>query len=68
MEKFWGENVHSTPTSITSGWIESSSTESRDLRWRCGCWLFVYFCRRIARSCLRLHSFLVVSRNRVEHF
>jgi len=28
MEKFWGEIVHSTPTSITSGWIESSSTES----------------------------------------
>ena len=27
MEKFWGENVRSTPTSITSGWIES--TESR---------------------------------------
>ena len=28
MEKFWGENVHSTPTSITSGWTETSSTES----------------------------------------
>jgi len=27
MEKFWGENVRSTPTSITSGWIKS--TESR---------------------------------------
>jgi len=27
MEKFWGENVRLTPTSITSGWIES--TESR---------------------------------------
>jgi len=27
MEKFWGENI-STPTSITSGWIETSSTES----------------------------------------
>ena len=24
MEKFWGENVASTPTSITSGWIEST--------------------------------------------
>jgi len=34
MEKFWGENVRSTPTSITSAWIES--TESHDLRWRCG--------------------------------
>jgi len=22
MEKFWRENVRSTPTSITSGWIE----------------------------------------------
>jgi len=28
MEKFWGENIRSTPMSITSGWIESSSTES----------------------------------------
>jgi len=27
MEKFWGENVRSTPMSITSGWTESSSTE-----------------------------------------
>jgi len=35
MEKFWGENVRSTPTSITS------SRESRDLRWRCGC-LFTF--------------------------
>jgi len=24
MEKFGGENVHSTPTSVTSGWIEST--------------------------------------------
>jgi len=24
MEKFWGENVRSTPTFITSGWIEST--------------------------------------------
>jgi len=24
MDKFWGENVRSTPTSITSGWTESS--------------------------------------------
>ena len=39
MEKFWGENVRSTPTSVTSGRIES--TESRDLRWRCGC-LFTF--------------------------
>jgi len=29
MEKFWGENVRSTPTSITSSWTESSSTESQ---------------------------------------
>jgi len=35
MEKFWGENVRLAPTSITSEWIES--TESRDLRYRCGC-------------------------------
>ena len=26
MEKFWGENVHSTPTSIMSGWIESTES------------------------------------------
>jgi len=26
MEKFWGENVHSTPTSITSDWIESTES------------------------------------------
>jgi len=26
MEKFWGENVCSTPTSITSGWIESTES------------------------------------------
>jgi len=26
MEKFWGENVRSTPTSITSVWIESTES------------------------------------------
>ena len=26
MEKFWGENVHSTPASIASGWIESTES------------------------------------------
>jgi len=26
MEKFWGKNVRSTPTSITSGWIESTES------------------------------------------
>jgi len=26
MEKFWGENVRSTPTSTTSGWIESTES------------------------------------------
>jgi len=26
MEKLWGENVHSTPTSIKSGWIESTES------------------------------------------
>jgi len=25
MEKFWGEDIRSTPTSITSGWIESTN-------------------------------------------
>jgi len=24
LEKFWGENLRSTPTSITSGWVEST--------------------------------------------
>jgi len=43
MEKFWGD-VHSTPTSIMSGWTESSSTESRDLMWTDGValWLFIF--------------------------
>jgi len=36
MENFWGENVCSRPTTITSGWIQS-----RDLRWKCGC-LFTF--------------------------
>ena len=40
MEKFWGENVRSTPTSITSGWIESSSTDSREILG--GVWLFMF--------------------------
>jgi len=26
VDKFWGENVRSTPTSITSGWIESTES------------------------------------------
>ena len=43
MEKFWGENVHSSPMSITSSWIQFYQ-ESCDCRWRFGCWLFVYFC------------------------
>jgi len=52
-EKFWGENVRSTPTSITSGWIES--TESHVILGRgVALWLFVYFCLRIARSSLRI--------------
>jgi len=28
MEKFWVENVRSTPTPITSGWIESAQWHS----------------------------------------
>jgi len=40
-------------------WVKFNR-ESRDLRWRSGCWLFVYYlCRRITRSSMRLHSFLV---------
>jgi len=35
MEKFWGENVRSAPTSITSDWIES--IESHVILGRCGC-------------------------------
>jgi len=52
MEKFWGRNVRSTPWSIKSGWIESTESHvilGRDVT----VWLFVYFCRRIARSSLR---------------
>jgi len=48
MEKFWGENVHSTLTSITSGSIES--TESHVILG--GDVAVVYFCRRIAWSSL----------------
>ena len=35
------------------------STESHVIL--CGVWLLVYFCRRIARSSLRYHSFLVLN-------
>ena len=42
MEKFWGENVRSTPTcyvhNVRLNWV---NWESRDLRWRCGC-LFTF--------------------------
>jgi len=48
-EKFWGENVRSTPMSITSGWIES--TESHMILG--GGVDFFTFCRCIARSSLR---------------
>jgi len=44
---------------IRLNWVKFNR-ESCDLRWRCGWWLFVYFCPRIVRSCLRLQSFLVV--------
>ena len=48
MKKFWGENVRSTSTSITSGWIES--IESHVITWL-EVWLFVVclLLRRIAR-------------------
>ena len=63
MEKFWGENVRSTPTSIMSGWMESCSAKSHVILGGgvtvCLHW-FVYFCQRITRSCLRYHSFLVL--------
>jgi len=55
MEKFCRGNVRSTPTCVMSGWIES--TESHVILG--GGVLFVYFCRRITRSSLRYHSFLV---------
>jgi len=71
MEKFWGENVRSTPTSITSSWIVS--TESRDLRWRCGC-LFTFvgtsrghlcdstaFLFHICVLCYRVYLFMMLS-------
>jgi len=60
MEKFWGGNVRSTPTSITSGWIESTKSHVI-LGGGVVLWQFVYFCSRIVRSSLRLHSFLVLS-------
>jgi len=47
---------------VRLNWV---NRESRDLRWRCG-WLFVYFCRCIARSSLRWHNFLVVFCRREE--
>jgi len=60
MEKFLGKNVCSTPTSITSGWNES--TESHVILGggvAVGLHMFLYFCWRIARSSLRYYSFLV---------
>ena len=48
-EKFWGDNVRSTPTSITSGWIESTESHVILGGGVAGCLLFVYFCWRIAR-------------------
>jgi len=54
MEKFWGENVCSTPTSITSGWIESTESHMILGRGVAGC-LFTFigasrghFCDSIA--------------------
>jgi len=49
MEKFWEENVRSTPSYIHNVRVNWVNRESRDLRWRCGCLSSVYFCRRIAR-------------------
>jgi len=48
MEKFWGENVRSTPTSITSGWFESTRVTWSYVE----VWLFVYFCQHIIWSSL----------------
>jgi len=57
VEKFWGKCSFNTYVdNVRLNWL---NRESVDLRWRCGC-LFIYFCRRIARSSLRLHSFLVL--------
>jgi len=50
MDKFGGENVRSTPTSIMSGWIES--TESHVILGG-GVAVCLYFCRRIVRLSLR---------------
>jgi len=41
MEKFWWENVRSTPTSIHNVRLNWVNRESRDFRWRCGC-LFIF--------------------------
>ena len=59
MEKFWGENVRSTSTSITSGWIES--TESHVIFLGGGvavCCLFTFVgCIAIVQlSCYHLNS------------
>jgi len=60
MEKFGGENVRSTPTSITPGWNES--TESHViLGGGVALWLFFYFYRNIACTSLRSESFLVAN-------
>jgi len=51
MEKFWGENILSTPTSILHNvrlnWV---NRESRDLRWSCGC-LFTFVGASRGRLC-----------------
>jgi len=52
MEKFFREifrrkcSFNTYVHNVRLNWV---NRESRDLRWGCGCLLFVYFCRRIAR-------------------
>jgi len=62
MEKFWGENVHSTPVYITSGWI--------DLRWRCDtvavCLLLlahsmvIFAIAQLSCTCMKLWTLVVI--------
>jgi len=50
MEKFWWRkcSFNTYVHNVRLNWVRFNR-ESHDLRWRCGCWLFVYFCCRIVR-------------------
>jgi len=52
MEKFGNKMLVQHPRPKRPVELSQPRRKSRDLRWRCGC-LFIYFCRRIARSSWR---------------